>query len=128
MHWKVKQCRDQTVHQSIQVIWELSFFNVILGEYLFSNLKKKIIEGQKYYCEMAVLLQALNNKRLYFEMCQVPLQGVLCASMCVCGLPRMISTDITTLTQVSAADSAPFRHFWNLQLTLQTADRKRMMN
>lgn len=75
------------------------------------KLKKKIIEGQKYYCEMAVLLQALNNKRLYFEMCQVPLQGVLCASMCVCGLPRMISTDITTLTQVSAADSAPFRHF-----------------
>lgn len=61
-------------------------------------------------------------------MCQVSLQGVLCASMCVCVLPRMKSTDITTLTQVSAADSAPFRHFGNLQLTLQTADRKRMMN
>lgn len=45
--------------------------------------------------------------------------------MCVCVLPRMKSTDIATLTQVSAADSAPFRHFENLQLTLQTADRKK---
>lgn len=61
-------------------------------------------------------------------MCQVPVQGVVCASMCVSVLPRKKSTDITTLTQVSAADSASFRHFGNLQLTLQTADRKRMMN
>ena len=61
-------------------------------------------------------------------MCQVLLQGVLCASVCVCIFTRMKSTDITTLTQVSAADTAPFRHFGNLQLKVQTADRKRMMN
>lgn len=61
-------------------------------------------------------------------MCQVPLQDVLCASVCVCILPRMKSTDITTLTQVSAADTAPFRHFGNIQLNVQTTDRKRMMN
>jgi len=38
------------------------------------------------------------------------------------------STDIVTLTQISVADTAPFRHFGNLQLKVQTADRKRMMN
>lgn len=61
-------------------------------------------------------------------MCQVPLQGVLCASVCVYVLPRIKSTDITMLTQVSAADSALFRHFGNLQPTVQTADKRRMMN
>lgn len=90
---------------------------------------KKIIEEQKYYCEISAVLQALNKERLYFEMCQAHVHGVLCARY-VCGsvMPRMKSTDITTFTQVSAADSAPFRHFENLQLTLQTADRERMMN
>lgn len=69
----------------------------------------------------------MQQQRLYFEICWVPLQGVLCASVYIY-FAQNESTDIATLTQISVADTAPFRHFGNLQLKVQTADRKRMMN
>ena len=76
-----------------------------------------------------VLLQALNaaTKIIFWNM---PSASTRC-SVCKCVyiyFAQNESTDIATLTQISVADTAPFRHFGNLQLKVQTADRKRMMD